>query len=111
MPFVLGSGENEAFLVFHDKGYTMYEPNHCHVEHHIPVTFAAFKHYPEFVDVLMSLCADGEPCSWGQAVNVRNAFIYITQPKLNRVVVIELRDRANPVEVINEISMLQTEIL
>jgi len=97
-----GSDQNEAFLVFHDRGYTMYEPSHCHVEHQIPASFAAFKHYPEFTDVLLSLCpADGQPCSWGQAVNVRNAFIYITQPKLNRVVVIELRDRANPVEIIH----------
>jgi hypothetical protein len=92
--------------VFHDKGYTVYEPSHCHVEHHIPASFAAFKHVPEFMDVVLTMCraedggTQGEgPCSWGEAVNVRDTFVYISQPSLNRVIVIELRDRGNPVEV------------
>ncbi len=58
-----------------------------------------FKIMPEYGETLSSLCRLDEECSWGQAVNVKNKYIYITQPKLNRVVVIDIQDRTNPVEV------------
>lgn len=58
-----------------------------------------FKILPDYGDTLSSLCPVNSNCSWGSAVNVRNKFIYITQPEQNRVVVVEIQDRSNPVEV------------
>ena len=87
------------FLVFHDKGYTAYEPSHCHIEHQVSGAFSMFKLLPEYGTTLPALCPEDGVCSWGDAVNVRNKFIYISQPKLNRIVVIEIQDRSNPVEV------------
>ena len=89
----------EVFLVFHDKGYTAYEPSHCHIEHQVSGSFSMFKLLPEYGPTLPTLCPEDADCSWGDAVNVKNKFIYISQPKLNRVVVIEIQDRSNPVEV------------
>ncbi len=89
----------EVFAVFHDKGYTIYEPNHCHIEHQVLAPFNMFKILPEYGDLMPTLCDVSKACSWGSAVNVLNKFIYITQPDLNRVVVIEIQDRSNPVEV------------
>ena len=96
-------------MVFHDKGYTVYEPSRCHVEHQVTGDFSNFKTLPEYGPTSARLCGNDEPktpgphqqvvCSWGQAVNVRNKFIYISQPEQNRVVVIEIQDRSNPVEV------------
>ena len=45
------------------------------------------------------LCAAGRPCSWGAAVNVRDAYVYATQPAENRVVVVDVAKHANPAEV------------
>ena len=58
-----------------------------------------FKILPEYGVTLSTLCPVNADCSWGSAVNVRNKFIYITQPEQNRVIVIEIQDRSNPVEV------------
>jgi hypothetical protein len=38
-------------------------------------------------------------CTWSDAVTVGEKFIYAAQPALNRIVVIEIVDRLNPVEV------------
>ena len=89
----------EVFVVFHDNGYTVYEPMHCHIKHQVGGTFNMFRILPDYGDTLATLCEEGQPCSWGEAVNVRNKFLYVSQPKLNRVVVIEIQDRSNPVEV------------
>ena len=58
-----------------------------------------FKLLPDMDKNEATLCAPGQACSWGEAVNVNNRFLYVTQPKLNRVIVIEIQDRSNPVEV------------
>jgi hypothetical protein len=88
----------EVFLVFHDKGYTVYEPNHCHVEHQVLTSFSNIKFLPEYGDTVRTLC-EQDGCSWGTAVNVKNQYIYISQPTLHRVIVIEITERNNPVEV------------
>ena len=89
----------EVFVVFHDDGYTVYEPNHCHTEHVVYGAFAQFRIRPEYGDTVKSLCEPNKTCVWGSAVNIKNQYIYITQPTLNRVVVIEITERLNPIEV------------
>ncbi len=91
--------KHELFVVFHDEGYTVYEPNHCHIEHQVSGSFSNFRMFPEYGGTPVTMCPEDEDCSWGAAVNVQNRLLYVTQPRLNRVVVIELMDRFNPVEV------------
>lgn len=40
------------------------------------------------------MCGEHEGnCSWGGAVNVKDVFVYVSQPELNRVLVVSLRDK------------------
>src|SRR6218665_34673 len=104
--------QSELFAIFHDHGYTVYELNHCHIQHQVAGGFQpATIHSQQSIvsDVPHSppkqglthelLCEANKTCSWGDAVNVRNSFIYATQPDLHRIVVIEVTNRMNPVEV------------
>jgi len=86
-------------VIFHDDGFTVYEPNHCYIEHQVSGDFSNFVLQPPYGISLHTLCDGEKPCSWGSAVNVRNRFIYVSQPLLNRVIVIEIQKRSNPVEV------------
>lgn len=99
--YILVEDPYELFLVFHDDGYSVHEPSHCHIQHIVSGTFDAFKFRPDIANdnTIRSLCEPNQTCSWGDAVNVGNKFIYVSQPNLNRIVVIEVRDRFNPVEV------------
>ena len=36
---------------------------------------------------------------WGGAVNVKGMFVYVTQPRQNRVVVIDVKETLNPNQV------------
>jgi len=92
----------QLFVVFHDEGFGVYEPGHCHIHH---VVKGDFKLAPrddvngqQPVNVLCGQ-SNATSCVWGAAVNVKNRFIYVTQPDLHRVVVVEVQDRLNPVEV------------
>ena len=58
-----------------------------------------FQMVSDMLSTPQTLCGNDSPCVWGDAVNVRNKYIYVTQPTLNRIVVIEIEDRSNPVEV------------
>ena len=86
------STADEYYIVFHAEGYTVYEPNHCHIVHVVSRDFA-------LVGQGSVLCPTNKSCEWGEAAHVGNKFVYVAQPNLNRVVVIELSDRFNPIEV------------
>lgn len=92
---------HESFLVFHEDGYIVYEPNECAIRREVKQDYGNFKYIPEALDGPLSLCEPTHPCSWGSTVNVRDKFIYISQPRENRVVVVEITRRWNPVQVIN----------
>lgn len=48
------------------------------------------------VSLQEEICPRGEgdaaqPCQWASAVNVRNRYIYVAQPALNRVLVVDVQ--------------------
>ncbi|XP_074648310.1 follistatin-related protein 5-like isoform X2 [Tubulanus polymorphus] len=88
----------ERFVVFHDNGYTVYEPQHCHQGHTVNWNYGYFRFPPG--DDLKTLCKSEGQCSWGSVVNVKNTYLYISQPNLNRVVVIGVKNGFNPIQVI-----------
>ncbi|XP_052261854.1 follistatin-related protein 5-like isoform X2 [Dreissena polymorpha] len=91
----------ESFLIFHDDGYTLKEPSQCLTQRHVKPDFGNFFFLPDELDAPPSLCEPGIPCVWGGAVNVKGMFVYVTQPRQNRVVVIDVKETLNPNQVIS----------
>ena len=87
------------FVVFHDQGYTAYNPDDCLKHRSVHSDFGYFKFIPDNLDGPLRLCDDGQDCSWGEVVNVKNSFLYVSQPAMNRVVVIETAKNWIPVQV------------
>jgi len=92
------SSTEEYYVVFSADGYTIYEPNYCHIVHVVTADYVLSQTYAGRQTAV--LCEEKGACVWGQAALVANKFVYVAQPTLNRVIVIELADRFNPIEVI-----------
>ena len=92
---------HESFFVFHKNGYTVYEPSGCFIDRHVKENFGNLRHMPEELDRAPSMCTGPAACEWGQAVNVADRFVYVSQPKHGRVIVIDAQHSLNPVEVCN----------
>ena len=88
-----------TFAEFHKDGYTAYNPTNCLKVRSVHGDFGYFKFIPDSLDGPLRLCDDGQDCSWGSVVNVKNSFVYASQPNMNRVVVIETSKNWIPVQV------------
>ncbi|XP_050531611.1 follistatin-related protein 5-like [Daktulosphaira vitifoliae] len=74
--------EERRFFAFHDWGISVYEPTACRLYHQIQST-DIIPGTQEYV------CGNkGVNCSWGQAINVANRYVYVSQPLNDRVLVI-----------------------
>ncbi|XP_061192442.1 uncharacterized protein LOC133200693 isoform X1 [Saccostrea echinata] len=91
----------ETFFVFHQTGYSAYNPSGCYTKRQVHSSFGHLKYIPEELDGPIYLCDQRKDCVWGQAVNVRNKFLYIAQPNEHRVVVIDSAETMNPIEFVN----------
>ncbi|KAF4531901.1 hypothetical protein B566_EDAN000930 [Ephemera danica] len=70
--------EERRFFSFHDWGVSVYEPTACRLYHQIQAT-DIIPGTQEYV------CGDkGVNCSWGQAINVDNRYVYVSQPLRDR---------------------------
>ncbi|OXA59102.1 Follistatin-related protein 5 [Folsomia candida] len=74
---------NESqFLVFHSRGISVYDPSTCRIQHQIQGTDII----PGTQDYV---CGDHTvSCDWGRAIRVSSSYVYVSQPKLDRVLVI-----------------------
>ena len=66
-----------------------------------PQYYFAFQFYIicsvlDSTETLDRLCPYTDPCEWGTVANVRNKLLYVSQPSLKRVVVIDARDNFRP---------------
>ncbi|XP_013388750.1 follistatin-related protein 5-like [Lingula anatina] len=96
-----GNHHYEVFVVFHSEGYHVFHPDSCSLVHLIKGDYKEFKKDAmNTATVPETLCQLGVPCTWGAAVNVKNRYVYASQPELNRVVVIDIKGGSNPVQVI-----------
>lgn len=93
------SSRQETFFVFHQTGYSAYNPSGCYTKRQVHSSFGHLKYIPEELDAPIYLCDQRKDCNWGPSVNVQNKFLYIAQPTENRVVVIDAVQTMNPVEV------------
>ncbi|XP_063086694.1 follistatin-related protein 4 isoform X2 [Cavia porcellus] len=76
------------FYVFSDDGIVVVHPVDCEIQRHLKPTEKIFMSYKE-------ICPqEGDAtqrCQWASAVNVRNRYIYVAQPALSRVLVVDVQ--------------------
>ncbi|XP_053847291.1 follistatin-related protein 4 isoform X2 [Vidua macroura] len=77
------------FYVFSDDGITVLQPSECEIQRHIRPEERIFTSYEEICPRVEG--EDTQSCLWASAVNVRDKYIYVTQPKQNRVMIIDIQ--------------------
>ncbi|KAB0385424.1 hypothetical protein FD755_000380 [Muntiacus reevesi] len=84
-----GLSVGNMFYVFSDDGIIVLHPVDCEIQRHLKPTEKIFMSYEE-------ICPpkDGDasqPCQWASAVNVRHRYIYVAQPTMSRVLVVDVQ--------------------
>ncbi|XP_036608891.1 follistatin-related protein 4 [Trichosurus vulpecula] len=84
-----GLSVGNVFYVFSDDGITIIQPTDCEIRRHIKPGEKIFASYEE-------ICPQTEgdttqSCQWASAVNVRNRYIYVAQPVLSRILIIDVQ--------------------
>ncbi|KAM7143012.1 follistatin-related protein 4 [Molossus nigricans] len=84
-----GLSVGNMFYVFSDDGIVILHPVDCEIQRHLKPTEKIFTSYEE-------ICPQEEgdatqPCQWASAVNVRHRYIYVAQPALSRVLVVDVQ--------------------
>uniref|UniRef100_A0A8C9QIL0 Follistatin like 4 n=1 Tax=Spermophilus dauricus TaxID=99837 RepID=A0A8C9QIL0_SPEDA len=84
-----GLSVGNMFYIFSDNGIVVIHPMDCEIQRHLKPTEKIFMSYEE-------ICPQGEgsatqSCQWASAVNIRNRYIYVAQPALNRVLVVDVQ--------------------
>ncbi|XP_066473374.1 follistatin-related protein 4 isoform X2 [Tiliqua scincoides] len=84
-----GLSVGNMFYVFSDDGITIIQPTDCEIQRHIRPSDKMFTSYAEICPRV-----EGEAiqsCLWASAVNVRDKYIYVTQPKWNRIMILDIQ--------------------
>uniref|UniRef100_A0A8D0DWT6 Follistatin like 4 n=1 Tax=Salvator merianae TaxID=96440 RepID=A0A8D0DWT6_SALMN len=79
----------DMFYVFSNDGITIIQPTDCEIQRHIKPNEKVFASYAEICPRV-----EGEAsqfCLWASAVNVRDKYIYVTQPKWNRIMILDIQ--------------------
>ncbi|XP_038564865.1 follistatin-related protein 4 isoform X2 [Micropterus salmoides] len=84
-----GLSVGNMFYVFSDEGITVLQPGECEIRRHMKRTERIVATYEE-------MCPKGEGvspqhCVWSSAVNIRDKYIYVTQPLLSRLLVVDIQ--------------------
>uniref|UniRef100_A0A3P8UUM9 Follistatin-like 5 n=1 Tax=Cynoglossus semilaevis TaxID=244447 RepID=A0A3P8UUM9_CYNSE len=84
-------GIGNMFYVFYDDGIKVIQPVACEIQRHIKPSEKLLALQEEVCPI-----SPGETvqrCVWSSAVNVKDKFIYVTQPTLNRVLVVDIQSQ------------------
>uniref|UniRef100_A0A3B5LBB3 Follistatin like 4 n=1 Tax=Xiphophorus couchianus TaxID=32473 RepID=A0A3B5LBB3_9TELE len=84
-----GLSVGNMFYVFSDEGITVLQPSECEIRRHLKRTERIVATYEE-------MCPKGEGvspqrCVWSSAVNVREKYVYVTQPLQSRLLVVDIQ--------------------
>ncbi|XP_068953594.1 follistatin-related protein 5 [Petaurus breviceps papuanus] len=84
-------GIGNMFYVFYDDGIKVIQPIECEFQRHI-------KPSEKLLGLQDEVCpqAEGDTiqrCVWASAVNVKDKFIYVTQPTLDRVLIVDVQSQ------------------
>ncbi|CAG7822035.1 unnamed protein product [Allacma fusca] len=77
--------EVNGFFVFHEKGISIYDPNDCRLMHQIQATDII----PGTQDYVC-LNEQVPECIWGTSIKVSTSYVYVTQPTLDRILIISI---------------------
>uniref|UniRef100_A0A7M4EWD2 Follistatin like 4 n=1 Tax=Crocodylus porosus TaxID=8502 RepID=A0A7M4EWD2_CROPO len=77
------------FYVFSDDGITVIQPNECEIRRHIKPNERIFTSYEEICPEVEGEAT--QSCLWASAINVRDKYIYVTQPRQNRILIIDIQ--------------------
>uniref|UniRef100_A0A8C1SNB1 Follistatin-like 5 n=1 Tax=Cyprinus carpio TaxID=7962 RepID=A0A8C1SNB1_CYPCA len=86
-----GLGIGNMFYVFYEDGIKVIQPVACEIQRHI-------KPREKLLGLQEEVCpqVEGEKdqkCMWTSAVNVKDKFIYATQPLLNRLLIVDIQSQ------------------
>ncbi|XP_042311857.1 follistatin-related protein 4 isoform X2 [Sceloporus undulatus] len=84
-----GLSVGNMFYVFSDDGITIIQPADCEIQRHIKPNEKIFTSYVEICPRVESEAI--QTCLWASAVNVRDKYIYVTQPKWNRIMILDIQ--------------------
>ncbi|XP_018591572.1 follistatin-related protein 5-like [Scleropages formosus] len=86
-----GLGIGNMFYVFYEDGIKVIQPVACEIQRHIKPSEKLLGQQEE---VCPKSEGDAEQrCMWSSAVNVKDKYIYVTQPTLNRVLIIDVQSQ------------------
>lgn len=76
--------DERKFVVFHDYGIAVYEPEACKLHHQI--------HGTEFIFGTKDIICNSKStlCEWGQAIHVSSNYIYVSQPENDRILIMSI---------------------
>ncbi|MEE6517971.1 hypothetical protein FKM82_028609, partial [Ascaphus truei] len=84
-----GLGIGNMFYVFYEDGIKVIQPIECEFQRHVKTS-------EKIIGFQDEVCpkAEGQEtqrCVWGSAVNVKDKFIYVAQPNLDRVLLVDVQ--------------------
>ncbi|KAM4709011.1 follistatin-related protein 5 isoform 1-T2 [Discoglossus pictus] len=83
-----GLGIGNLFYVFNEDGIKVIQPVECEFQRHIKASEKLAGMQEEVCPKLDG--QETQSCVWASAVNVKDKFIYVAQPKLNRVLLVDV---------------------
>ncbi|XP_048852436.1 follistatin-related protein 5-like isoform X2 [Brienomyrus brachyistius] len=86
-----GLGIANMFYVFYEDGIKVIQPVACEIQRHIKPSEKLLGLQEEVCPKSESFA--GQKCIWTSAVNVKDKYIYATQPTLNRVLVVDIQSQ------------------
>uniref|UniRef100_A0A8C7ZI35 Follistatin-like 5 n=1 Tax=Oryzias sinensis TaxID=183150 RepID=A0A8C7ZI35_9TELE len=86
-----GLGIGNMFYVFYDDGIKVIQPVACEIQRHIKPSEKLLALQEEVCP--MSPGETVQKCVWSSAVNIKDKFIYVTQPTLDRVLVVDIQSQ------------------
>uniref|UniRef100_A0A8C9S4X6 Follistatin-like 4 n=1 Tax=Scleropages formosus TaxID=113540 RepID=A0A8C9S4X6_SCLFO len=83
-----GLSTGNVFYVFSEEGMTIVQPNECEIHKHIKATERIMGSNGDMCPEVHGSLSQ-QRCVWAMAANVRDKYIYITQPLHNRLLIID----------------------
>ncbi|XP_048220529.1 follistatin-related protein 5 [Perognathus longimembris pacificus] len=86
-----GLGIGNMFYVFYEDGIKVIQPVECEFQRHIKPS----EKFLGFQDEVCPKLEDDEvpKCVWASAVNIKDKFIYVAQPTLDRVLIVDVQSQ------------------
>uniref|UniRef100_M3XKJ0 Follistatin-related protein 5 n=1 Tax=Latimeria chalumnae TaxID=7897 RepID=M3XKJ0_LATCH len=82
-------GIGNMFYVFYEDGIKVLQPIECEIQRHIKPSEKLLGFQDEVCP--KSKSDEIQSCIWASAVNVKDKYIYVTQPTLNRVLIVDVQ--------------------